>query len=190
LKPAITADGRSAEAICLTCGLCCNGVIFGDVRLQPGDDAARLLALGLPLTFLNRDRNDSSKTNLSAARGRKFPQPCAALEGCRCRIYAERPTYCREFECVLLKKTQAGHTPVSEALRVIRTARERADNVRRLLRELGDAEEHLALASRFRRLAKRLEKAGLDKDTALLYGQLTLAVHSLNVLLSEAFYPG
>jgi hypothetical protein len=33
----LAADGQ----LCLTCGLCCNGVIFANVGLRPGDDAAR-----------------------------------------------------------------------------------------------------------------------------------------------------
>jgi len=42
---------KSANAgeICLECGLCCNGVIFADVQLQPGDLPDRLRELGLKL---------------------------------------------------------------------------------------------------------------------------------------------
>jgi hypothetical protein len=35
-----------------------------------------------------------------------------------------------------------------------------------------------------------LEKSGLTEETAATFGELTLAVHDLNVLLSQAFYPG
>jgi uncharacterized protein len=174
--------GPPAEDICLACGLCCNGVIFADVRLQPGDDAARLVAAGLPL---KEDRGRRAE-----GKGRKLPQPCPAFDGCRCRVYPDRPGYCRQFECVLLKSVKAGRTPVTQSLRVIRDARQRADKVKRLLRELGDTDEQTALAARFRRTARRIERIGFDEKTADLYGQLTLAVHDLNFLLSEAFYPG
>ena len=120
----------------------------------------------------------------------KFPQPCAAFEGCRCRIYAERPQYCRKFECVLLKSVQTGTTDRKTAFGIVRAALERAEKVRALLKQLGDTDEQQALAGRFRRMAKRMEQRGLDEQTAELYGQLTLAVHDLNLLLSEAFYPG
>lgn len=194
MNPAQAQHGSAAEDICLTCGLCCNGVIFADVRLQPGDNAARLQALGLPLRAPTQRRSEAASTAgaiaPSAERLPRFTQPCAALEGCRCRIYAERPQYCREFECLLLKSVKAGRTPRAEAWRIIRTARQRADTVRRLLRELGDAEEQLPLSARFRRMSKRLQTAGLDEPKAELYGELTLAVHDLNLLLSQAFYPG
>jgi len=74
------------------------------------------------------------------------------------------------------------------ALAIIRNAREKADSVRILLRRLGDKDEQLALAARFRRMTRKFESEELTEETAELYGQLTLAVHDLNSLLSEAFY--
>lgn len=68
-------------------------------------------------------------------------------------------------------------------------ARKRAEKVQRLLLALGDETKEMALSSRFRRMAKRFERSNLDKETADRYGQLTVAVHDLNLLLSETFYP-
>lgn len=173
---AVTTSVSVAEQLCLKCGLCCNGALFKDVQLQSTDDAARLKALGLPL-----------ETRRGLCR---FNQPCAALDGCRCRIYAERPARCRDFECALFKAVSGGRLEAAVALRTVRLARGRAARVRRLLHELGDPDEHLALSVRFRRTTKRIEMGDCDTKTAKLYGQLTLAVHDLNVLLSGAFYPG
>ena len=147
--------------------------------MQPSDDAARLRSLGLPVC-------DSH----SALRPPHLTQPCAAFDGCRCRVYADRPQYCRQFECVLLKSVKAGRTQPAAAMRIIRTARERADKVRRLLHALGDTDEQLPLSARFRHTGKRLKERELDEETADTYAQLTLAVHDLNLLLSDAFYPG
>src|SRR5262249_5509119 len=102
----------------------------------------------------------------------------------------DRPKYCREFECLLLQHVKAGRMKTEAALRVIGTARQHAENVRRLLRELGDDEEHVALSLRFRRMKQRLEANLPDEEIADTFGRLTLAVHELNLLLSEAFYPG
>ena len=121
-------------------------------------------------------------------RGFKFAQPCVALDGCRCRIYPDRPRYCHEFECILLKNVIAGRLKHEVALGIVRTAREKADVVRNLLRALGDNEEYVALAARFRSMTKKFETENLEEETADLYGQLTLAVHDLNCLLSDAFY--
>ena len=179
LSSLIQSETFDLGELCLACGLCCNGVIFADVKLEPEDNAARLRALGLPVS-----------RPCSSAGAPRFTQPCAALEGCRCRVYADRPKYCRQFECVLFKSVAAGCTEPAEALRIIRTARKRAGKVGRLLRALGDADEDVSLSIRFRRTAKRLQQTDLAEETAETYGELTLAVHDLNLLLGEAFYPG
>ncbi len=168
----------ATNPLCLECGLCCNGVIFANGQLQPDDDAPQLQSLGLVLVTTGKEKTG----------GRKFAQPCAALEGCRCRIYADRPKYCREFECLLLQRVNAGRIEPAVARGIIRTARRRADDVRRLLRELGDADDHVSLSVRFRRVKQRLESDLPDEDTADVFGRLTLAVHDLNLLLGDAFY--
>jgi Fe-S-cluster containining protein len=164
------------EDLCLLCGMCCNGVIFADVQLQPADDAARLKALGIPLL---------------PQRGKfRFTQPCAAFGNCACRIYPDRPDHCRAFECVLLKSVKSGGTDRAAAERVIRTARQRAAKVLRILRELGNRDEDVSLGARFRATAKAFNEGAPDEASADLFGDLTLAMHDLNLLLSEAFFPG
>jgi Fe-S-cluster containining protein len=151
-------------------------VIFADVGLK----SAEVKALQSKL-----------EGQLSRKNGEiKLPQPCAAFDGCRCRIYADRPTYCRQFECLLLKNVLEGRVERAAASGIVRTAKERAEKVRALLRELGDNDEGIALSLRFQRVAKRFENEHLAEDKAEIYGDLTLAVHELNMLLSEAFYPG
>ena len=161
-----------SSSLCLECGLCCNGVIFADGQLQSSDDARHLRTLGLKF-----------------ASNRKFIQPCACFDGRNCNIYSDRPKYCRKFECLLLKSVKAGDTDKAAALRIIRDARRRVEKVKRLLKDLGNTEEDLALSKRFRKVKRQLESTELDENTAEKFGDLTLAVHDLNLLLSEAFYP-
>lgn len=169
----ILVDGAVAQ-LCPHCAMCCNGVLFKDVELQPGDDAARLKALGLPF---------------AKSRTLRFPQPCAALECRVCRIYEDRPARCREFECALLKSVIAGEMETPTALRAIRDAQLRADRVKRLLRELGDGDESRALSLRFRRMQRRFESSVFDEVMVDKFGELTLAVHDLNLILRAKFYP-
>jgi len=170
----------SEANLCLECGLCCNGVIFADVELQPIEFKCLEFKVQIPAT---RRKNGQRAVA-------KLPQPCAAFDGCRCRIYAERPSYCRQFECLLLKNVQAGRLEHAAASRIIRTAKERAEKVLALLRDLGDTDEQSALSLRFQRAATRYEKASLADGKAETYADLTLAVHDLNMLIREAFYPG
>ena len=162
--------------LCLACGICCNGVLFRDVELHPGDDARALESLGLPLERLR------TKT--------RFAQPCAALcPDNRCRLYADRPHQCQAFECALFKKVAERQVELDAALRAIRRALRLADRVKQLLRELGDSDEALALARRFRRTKRRLEDRGADEASAACFAELSLAVHDLNLLLRREFYP-
>jgi len=165
-----------ANSLCLECGLCCNGVIFADVQLRATDDAARLRALGL--AFARK-----SKTGIE-----KFKQSCTAFGGCKCNIYSDRPGYCREFECLLLKGVKGGDVKADEARRVIRSALRQAETVKKLLRVLGETDETLALNKRVQRITRKVERGPYDKDAAHVFGELTLAVHKLHMLLSERFY--
>jgi uncharacterized protein len=118
--------------LCPKCGLCCNGVLFADVKLQKGDAARRLAELGLEL------KKPGRKT--------AFPQPCAGFDGTLCRIYADRPRYCRAFECGLLKRVQAGEMGVKAALKIIADARRRVEKVRRRLQRLGQNDGQIGRA--------------------------------------------
>jgi len=166
--------------LCLTCGACCNGVLFRDVELQPKDDARRLKAAGLKIEVRRSQV--------------KFRQPCRALgPDLRCQIYSERPSRCREFECALFKEVLADRVSLSRGLRIVREARLGAGKVGYLLALTGDKNEAKPLAQRFRRV-QRLGVSGalsaLGPTAMDAYAELTQTVHALNVLLSTRFYPG
>ncbi len=169
---------KSGEQLCRACGLCCDGTLFDLVKLEPGDDAGKLKALGLPV---------------STSRGQqlvtRFPQPCSALcEDRTCRLYADRPWQCRTFECQLFKDAKAGRITFAAALPLVKNARRRADHVRRLLRELGDTDEHRALGERFHRTAERMESGHGDEAAKNTFADLSLAVHRLKLLSQKRFY--
>jgi uncharacterized protein len=183
---------QAIESLCRVCALCCNGVLFRDVELQPGDPTERLRLLGLPLQTprTGRAKQQSSVETPVPIRNLKFTQPCPALGvDLRCRLYADRPKYCHAFECALLKAVVAGRVSKSTARRIIRTTLRSAGRVGRLLRQLGDTEETLALDLRFRRMLRRVHSRSLGTGTAALCGELSLAMHDLNLLLRREFYP-
>lgn len=170
-----------AARLCLVCGMCCNGVLFRDVELQSGDDAAALARQGMPVRTVRR----GGESIVRAA------QPCAMLcADNRCQIYPHRPSRCREFECALFQSVAAGETDEGVALKTIRLAHTRAERVRRLLRRTGDDDEHLPLTKRFQRTRRRFERGTMDESALESFADLTLAVHALNLLLGAEFYPG
>ena len=108
------------DTLCTTCGLCCDGTLFGDVELSGRREATRLAALGLDVD------SDDADVELLAL-------PCAGLRGTRCGVYAHRPQCCRTFECRLLQQAQRGEVTANEALARIAAAKAQVARVRTLL---------------------------------------------------------
>lgn len=155
------------DALCLQCGLCCNGVLFADVRPEPGDTS--------PLFQGSRVR---------------VTQPCPVFNAatCACAIYAERPVRCRKFECRQLLGVRKGTITIEEALRQIREARELAAKVEKLLAELGFNKVRLPLSRRFQRCQRAAEQGELPESKFDRLAELQLAVHQLTGLLAKEFY--
>ncbi len=171
---------QAASALCLHCGLCCNGVLFKDVELRTRTEGSRIHTAALPC----RTSNGSGEVLA------RLPQPCAALcADLKCRVYDTRPTRCREFECALFQDVTAGTRPAEAALKIIRRARKRVREVEGLLESLGDTETSRPLRTRFQRTQRRLEINGCDDAEARSFAELSEAMHALNLLLAEHFHP-
>ncbi len=166
-------SNNTVSQLCPRCGLCCNGVLFGDVELQKDDDAGRLIGLGLPL------KKKGAK--------RVFVQPCACFDGKLCNIYGNRPARCRTFECGLLKRVQAGEMEVTAALKRIGETLRLVAIVGRLLRASGQTDERLALTNRYKQvMAAPIDLAG-DESAAEDRGKLMLAVNDLMQVVHRDF---
>ncbi|HEV2435229.1 MAG TPA: hypothetical protein VG077_04460 [Verrucomicrobiae bacterium] len=155
------------DALCLQCGMCCNGVLFADVRPEPGDAS--------PLFNGGRLR---------------IAQPCPAFTAatCACAIYAERPARCRKFECRQLLGVRNGTITVEKSLRQIRAARGLAAEVEKLLTELGFNNTRLPLSRRFQCCQRAAENGKLPEAQFDRLADLQLAVHRLTGLLAREFY--
>ena len=114
--------------------MCCNGVLFQIVRLQPTDSVANLESRGLKLRRKKR--------------APYFDQPCAMLDGCHCTLYVDRPSRCRAFECQQIQRLAAGETSEEEALAVIVEARHRVAKVESKLAEAVEGSTNLPLLER------------------------------------------
>jgi len=160
--------------LCPNCGLCCNGVLFSDVELQAGDDAARLEQLGLVLKKKGRGKL-------------AFAQPCACFEGKLCGIYADRPKRCRMFECGLLKRVQAEELDVAVALKTITHTKQHVEKVRGLLRQLGQKNEGLAMTQRYSEaMSMPIDLSDHESNTECR-GELMMAVDELMQQLQRDF---
>ena len=181
---------QAIAALCAQCGICCDGTLFKDVQLRESDDPERLEALGLPVVRPRVRVGSVKGTQGGGQSPAKFPQPCAALAGCKCRIYRERPAHCREFECGLLMACVAGRVTVPKAQEIIGRTLGKADAVRGLLEQLGNVEGRGGLGHRFRRVCRRLERDGASGRDGARFGRLTRGMHALHLMLGDYFYPG
>ena len=159
--------------LCPACGLCCNGVLFGDVELQRGDNAKLLTQLGLNLF---------RKGGKSA-----FSQPCSCFDGKLCGIYADRPKQCRAFECGLLKRVQAGKLTTGAALKTIAEARRSSVAVLKLVRELGHTDETKPLNQRYAAVVAQPIDMAADEAVLERRGELMMAVAKLVDSLERDF---
>ena len=123
------------DTLCTKCGLCCDGTLFADVELVGEAEVARLEIMGMDV------ENEGRNMGL-------LSQPCAALRGTRCGIYAHRPKCCRVFQCHLLQNAQSGAVTVERALEHIADAREQIGQVRAMLSRLGNRDEDLPIKER------------------------------------------
>jgi len=99
--------------LCLSCGLCCDGSLFGRVPLEA------------------REIEPARKARLRLVDG-GFEQPCEALvtvgarAGARrsCRVYRDRPAACSRFVCRLYDRHRREGGPLEPRLAAVRRARE------------------------------------------------------------------
>src|SRR5688572_24482081 len=130
---------RLTDVLCTRCGLCCDGSLFADVELAGGKETSGLEVLGLDI----EDAEDDVHGLLL--------QPCAALKGKRCSIYAHRPSCCRTFECGLLQQVKGGVISIDQAKETIARALTQIKAIEALIAQLSGKhdQEQLSLKERF-----------------------------------------
>ena len=155
----------------MQCGLCCDGTFYGSVVIADGEKV-RLDRVGLRIV-----RDDESGATTMA-------QPCSALRGCLCAVYAERPTACAAYQCSLRKKVGAGDGTLDDALANVKKMRELLSAIRVAF----DCPESMSIWERI--LAMEEPKTPEEASAASLrYGEAIAAVGELLALGRAAFEP-
>lgn len=118
------------QQLCQKCGLCCNGTLFGFVRLV---DADRLHTKSHFHDCVVRDNKST------------FKQPCQYYKDNSCSIYtAWRPQACSIYVCKLLIRYRQKKISSAEAVNLIEKAVAQAEQVRKKLSTVaGDHEKAL-----------------------------------------------
>jgi Fe-S-cluster containining protein len=163
------------DILCTKCGLCCDGTLFADVELVGQAELARIEIMGMEI------ESEGRRLGL-------LSQPCAALRGTRCGIYAHRPKCCRVFECHLLQNAQGGSVTVERAMELIADAKEQIRQVRALLERLGNRDEDLPIKER---CAETLAaEGGASPETIKGRADLEAAMATLESTIWHTFFGG
>jgi uncharacterized protein len=109
------APASGGSALCLQCGLCCQGTLHRGAALKPEDEAIAAL-LRLPI--------------YEKPGGRGFTLPCRWHREGRCSVYSVRPSPCREYECDLLERHLRGEVSLEDALETVDAAKAMAGDLR------------------------------------------------------------
>lgn len=173
-KPGSPSTGTSNDSLCLHCALCCNGVLFDDVKLRPDENVEALMSMGIPI------RNPSGRTP-------KFLQPCSCLHGTSCQVYAQRPAQCRAFECRLLQRVANGERSRAEAMATIQRAKGAVRAVERQLEASGEGSLQRGLGWRYARVMRSPMDLDTDPDAAETRGRLMRAMDRLMRVLQREF---
>jgi Fe-S-cluster containining protein len=156
--------GASLESIlCTNCGLCCNGSFFADIELSGPREAARLEFAGLEI------EDDAL-----------LLQPCRALDGKRCSMYAHRPKCCRTFECRLLQRTRRGEISTAAAQQQIDIALQQTQQIKKLLARFPPSEDHLSLK-------ERCIEAISSTENSAVAAKLETAIASFDSFINKTF---
>lgn len=170
-----SSSETAAASLCASCGMCCDGVLFHSVELQPGDHPRQLASLGLKLR---------RKKGVEF-----FLQPCAAHRdengSCSCSIYAERPKRCRLFNCRQILAVESGAITEAEASEKIREARSRVARVKELMGHVGETNPNRSLAHRVANALTLPEGEGRTP----LHEELDSAMRELEHFLEKEFRP-
>ena len=169
MKPSLT------DTLCTRCGLCCDGSLFADVELAGRAEATRLEVMGLEI--------EDDGTN-----GALLLQPCRALQGKRCGIYAHRPEGCRTFECRLLKDVRRGTASVVRAGEQIAEARKRIGRVRARMAHLRQRDGRLPLSESCAEALAR--DAAADPQVNRKRAELEAAMSAAGELIRKTFLDG
>jgi hypothetical protein len=123
MDPGTATAESPLSLLCRGCGLCCDGSLFTHVGLEP-EEVDQLHALGIP-----------TRTLLSGTE--VLPQRCSALKGRECQIYADRPSSCAAYNCVLAASLLEGQVTLEEAQAVVKKAQRliAGGHARRFLRQ-------------------------------------------------------
>mgnify|MGYP000561683284 CR=1 FL=1 len=158
---------EDSSNICLSCGLCCDGMLIGFVQLDPKE---------VPTL---REVMKIEEENL-------FLQPCDKYcDGCT--IYAERPANCIKFKCGLLKSVEQKKLTFDSAVNTIELAKEKRSAIEEQITALNLNLRSQSFYFKMVELNKILHSPKFDSHQAAEKHKIISNIRELEELIIEKF---
>ena len=159
------------SAICVSCGLCCNGTLYHVAPLTRAEYDNLIAVLDLELD----------------SKGQAFLQlPCAALEGTACTRYETRMNICRDYHCGVLEKVADGTLDQEAAVAIVAQARVLAGRLADLMPPGGGASSRITLTQRVKNRYQQIQKIPVSERTAG-DNEFLLAAGSFLIILARHY---
>ena len=162
------------EGLCLSCGFCCDGTLFGSVPLKAADVLVPLEVGGIEIQANQTEQY--------------FKQPCAAYrQGC-CHVYTSRPANCRKYRCQLLKKYGSAAISWAEAQQRIGRVQTLKEAVRTELARIVPDGNRMSVLTVLSLVPTHRELAA-DRDLLNTWAPVMLRLSALLDCLQTQFQP-
>ena len=159
--------------LCLSCGLCCTGLLHDRAVLLPAEFT---LANQIGLTILARAGDDTPT----------FRLPCPCFQQGRCSTYTKRPGACGRYRCDLLQAFEAQTIDLNNALELVEQAKTLIAEIEALIGDTNNAETIWQRAAHFaERHALTLHSAEFTRA----FPQIQLKISALYMLCDHYFEP-
>lgn len=166
---------ENEQAVCLTCGFCCDGTLFGHAVLKPEEKG------NLPLLIEQRVFMIGEKDF--------FRLPCQYFSG-RCTIYeSKRADVCGSYRCRLLSDMAAGIIQPGTALEIVQGARLQRRDITEAYKSFSGDGSELPLTGILRELGRYREGMSGDGGSDTGYEMLQARCNIFEALLIRYFRP-
>ncbi len=166
---------ENEQAVCLTCGFCCDGTLFGHAVLKAGEKGS------LPALI---------EKNVFMIEGKDyFRLPCLYFDG-KCTIYgSSRADVCGSYRCRLLGDMAEGRIRQGEAHEIVRRARLMREEIREAYKSFSGKREELPLTVILRELGRYHERTKEEGEPDTGYEMLQARCNIFEALLIRYFRP-
>lgn len=166
---------ENEQAICLECGLCCDGTLFGHAELGSGEKGH------LP---------DLIEQRVFMLGGKDyFRLPCLYFKR-KCTIYGNpRAEVCGSYRCRLLSDMGEGKVSADEALEIVRRASEMRKSLAMAYSMIRPGNEVLPFTGILRELGKRRENSSGDEVSETDFEIMQARCNIFEALLIRHFRP-